>query len=193
MISEFECTTSHRPPPTNSSFSRKLEFAAQYDATKIAVINIKDLDGVKNAINVITGDGAKIFQCISPTTKSEWIDSFEIALKFNQTKQKKAQASKPTSPAKRVEEKSSSRASYASDATLSPTSNSGEVESLDENWGPDWLLSAAEEIQALVAQRHFEEALGLIVKCQEFFVKDSTFFNSSEVIEKVSWFGNPRP
>lgn len=50
-------------------FIRKLEYAAQYDATKIAVINIKDLDGVKNAINVITPDGSKIFQCISPTTK----------------------------------------------------------------------------------------------------------------------------
>lgn len=48
---------------------RTLEFAAQYDATKIAVINIKDLDGVKNAINLITADGSKIFQCISPTAK----------------------------------------------------------------------------------------------------------------------------
>lgn len=48
---------------------RKLEYAAQYDATKIAVINIKDLDGVKNAINVILPEESKIFQCISATTK----------------------------------------------------------------------------------------------------------------------------
>lgn len=48
---------------------RKLEYAAQYDATKIAVINIKDLDGVKNAINVITPEEVKVFQCISASTK----------------------------------------------------------------------------------------------------------------------------
>lgn len=41
----------------------------EYDATKIAVINIKDLDGVKNAINVITPEEVKVFQCISATTK----------------------------------------------------------------------------------------------------------------------------
>lgn len=50
-------------------FWRKLEYAMEYDATKIAVINIKDLDGVKNAINVITPEEVKVFQCISATTK----------------------------------------------------------------------------------------------------------------------------
>lgn len=50
-------------------FQRKLEFSVQYDASKLAVINIRDLEGVKNAINVITPDGARIFQCISPKTK----------------------------------------------------------------------------------------------------------------------------
>lgn len=50
-------------------FLRKLEYAAQHDATKIGVINIKDLDGVKNAINVITAEDSKIFQCISVSAK----------------------------------------------------------------------------------------------------------------------------
>lgn len=48
---------------------RKLEFVLQYDASKLAVINIRDLDGVKNALNVITPDGAKILQCISAANK----------------------------------------------------------------------------------------------------------------------------
>lgn len=52
-----------------SIVDRKLEFSTQYASSQIAVINIRDLDGVKNAINVITPDGAKIFQCISPSTK----------------------------------------------------------------------------------------------------------------------------
>lgn len=110
-----------------------------------------------------------------------------MALKFNQIKRKKTPASLPsksTSPTK-LDDKIPSRTSYASDAPLSPTSTIGEVEAVHENLGPDWLLSAGEEIQSLIAQRHFEETLALIVKCEEYFAKDSTFYNANEVTDKV--------
>lgn len=170
-----------------------MEYATQYDATKIAVINIKDLDGVKNAINVITPDGAKIFQCISATTKNEWIDKFEMALKFNQLKKKKGPAPQPpaTTKPKPIEvkiSKSATRSSVASDTTVttsSPTSTLGEPDVPIINYGPDWLTTAHEEIHTLIAQRHFEDALALITKCEEYFAKDSAFFNASETIEKV--------
>lgn len=171
---------------------RVLEYASQYDATKIAVINIKDLDGVKNAINVITPDGAKIFQCISASTKNEWIDKFEMALKFNQLKKKKGSAPMPPAIIKMADakiQKSATRASVTSDSTvttLSPTSTLGEPDVPIINYGPDWLTTAHEEIHTLIAQRHFEDALALITKCEEYFTKDSIFFNASETIEKVS-------
>lgn len=110
-----------------------------------------------------------------------------MALKFNYNKRKKAAAlvsSKTTSPTK-TDDRQSVRVSYASDAPLSPTSTIGEVEVVRENLGPDWLLSAGEEIQSLIAQRHFEETLSLIVKCEEYFAKDSTFHKAAEFIEKV--------
>lgn len=175
---------------------RKLEYAAQYDATKIAVINIKDLDGVKNAINVITSDGSKIFQCISATTKNEWIDKFEVALKFNQLKKKKApQPPKVDTNRMSIEQikvtKSATKASVTSDATTqSPTSTIGEIESTIINYGPEWLTSSHEEIHTLIAQRHFEEAFALIVKCEEYFAKNSSFYNGNEIIEKVKNFKN---
>lgn len=50
-------------------FGRRLEFLAEYDPKKIAVINIKDLDGVRNAINIITPDGSKIFQSVTAAGK----------------------------------------------------------------------------------------------------------------------------
>lgn len=173
--------------------ARVLEYASQYDATKIAVINIKDLDGVKNAINVITPDGAKMFQCISATTKNEWIDKFEVALRFNQLKKKKGLAAQGTLTTKsKLTEvkmsKSATRSSVASDTTattLSPTSTLGEPDVPNINYGPDWLTTAHEEIHTLIAQRHFEEALALITKCDEYVAKDSAFFNANEIIEKV--------
>jgi hypothetical protein len=107
-----------------------------------------------------------------------------VALKFNQNKRKKpAPLPKSISPTK-IDEKLS-RISYASDAPLSPTSTIGEAESIQENLGPDWLLSAGEEIQSLIAQRHFEETLALIVKCEEYFAKDSTFHKAVEILDKV--------
>lgn len=107
-----------------------------------------------------------------------------MALKFNQNKRKKpAPLPKSVSPSKTDDK---SRISYASDAPLSPTSTIGEADSIQENLGPDWLLSAGEEIQSLIAQRHFEETLALIVKCEEYFAKDSTFHKAPEITEKVN-------
>lgn len=62
--------------------------------------------------------------------------------------------------------------------TLSPIS-------VQINWGPDWLLTAPEEILALIAQRHFDETLSLITECEEYFAKDSTFYGGTETIQKV--------
>lgn len=160
------------------------------------MINIRDLDGVKNAINVITPDGAKIFQCISPSTKvyahqikritlnnmfnqqTEWIEKFEMSIKFNQLKPKKGPAPKP--PTKLQQQKSLvDTKSITSD--LSPDSQSVKI-----NWGPDWLCMAPEEILAMIAQRHFEDALATITKCEEYFARDATFHNSVEIIDKVT-------
>uniref|UniRef100_A0A0K8TTL2 Exocyst complex component 8 n=1 Tax=Tabanus bromius TaxID=304241 RepID=A0A0K8TTL2_TABBR len=157
---------------------KKLEFLSQYDPTKTAVINIKDLDGVKNAINIITPDGSKIFQCANATIKNEWIEKFETALKFNQSvKHKKGPAPQPP----KVEKQVSETKSILSNATT-PTEDNVSV---SENWAPEWLAIAAEEIQGLIAQRHFEDALALIQKSEEYLASDSSFWNASEISGKI--------
>lgn len=147
------------------------------------------MDGVKNAINVITPEDSKIFQCISATTKNEWIDKFEVALKFNQIKKKKNQApqppSRPVSAAETNVRKTATKTSLASSKTASITSTSSEVEIPNVRYAPEWVVSAQEEIHTLIAQRHFGEALSLITKCEEFFAKDSSVHNATEIIQKV--------
>ncbi|XP_058450299.1 exocyst complex component 8 isoform X2 [Malaya genurostris] len=160
---------------------KKLEFLTEYDTKKIAVINIKDLDGVnKNAINVITSDGARIFQCVNSASKLEWIDKFEVAIKFHQLKHKKGPAPQPPTSL-RFEQKQ--QKSIDSELCLSPTAS--EVAAIAENLAPDWLVSAPEEIQAEIAQRHFEDSLALVQKCEEYLVKDSTFRGASETAGKI--------
>lgn len=110
-----------------------------------------------------------------------------MALKFNQLKKKKAQAPQPPSRPVSLAEvpKSSTKASLVSVATISPTSTASEIELINVRYAPEWVSSAQEEIHTLIAQRHFEEALGLITKCEEYFVKDNTFHNATEIIQKV--------
>lgn len=175
-------------------FRRKLEYAAQYDSTKFAVVNIKDLDGVKNAIKVITPEESKIFQCISATIKNEWIEKFEKALKFNQMKQKQnAQVSKNMASRSNKQNstdsnvsKSATKNSLAREMTMSPSdSTTSESENANINHAPEWLLRVHEEIHTLIAQRHFEDALGLIRKCEEYFTKESSLQNANEITQKV--------
>lgn len=157
-------------------YDKKLEYLTQYDPRKIAVINIKDLDGVKNAINIITPDGSKIFQSIKMEAKNEWIEKFEVAYKFNQQgKPKKRPA--PSTPIKKPITDSKS--------ILSDLTPSDDNTSVVEYWAPEWLSVAPEEIQALIAQRHFEDALSLIQKAEEYILSDSTFWNAAEISGKL--------
>lgn len=112
--------------------------------------------------------------------QTEWIEKFEMCIKFHQLKPKKGPAPKP--PVQLQQQKSLVETkSIASDLAISPDSQSVKI-----NWGPDWLLMAPEEILAMIAQRHFEDSLAMITKCEEYFARDSTFHNSVEIIDKVT-------
>lgn len=124
--------------------------------------------------------------------QNEWIDKFEVALKFNQIRRKKPTPLPPikslSSTKVHSEDSTLTRASYSSDAVMSPTSTTSEISIPNIKYAPDWLTAAPEEIQALIAQRHFEEALILIKASEEHFAKDNTFFNAKEIEEKVCDF-----
>lgn len=100
-------------------------------------------------------------------------------------KKKKAPAPKPPSNPVKPVSKSTTKASLASEATVSPTSTVSESEVVNVRYAPEWVLSAQEEIHTLIAQRHFEDALTLITKCDEYFVRDNSFHNATEIMQKV--------
>uniref|UniRef100_A0A1A9WLN5 Exocyst complex component 8 n=1 Tax=Glossina brevipalpis TaxID=37001 RepID=A0A1A9WLN5_9MUSC len=159
---------------------KKLEFMADYDPKKIAVINIKDLDGVKNAINIITPAGSKIFQSITAAGKTEWIEKLEVAFRWDQPGQKSKKGPAPQPPKRKSQETPIS--SKHTSVDLSPISVQIKVA---ENFGPEWITTANEEVQTLIAQRHFEDAECLIKRCQEYLAHDKTFVNALEIEECV--------
>lgn len=166
---------------------KKLEFVSEYETKKLAVVNIKELTGVKNAINIITNEGNRIYQSLNPAARTEWIEKFEATLKFNQPSsssvaagtKKKGPAPQPPKTLQR-QKSSIETQSICSDTTLSPTASI-----MTENLAPEWLNSASEEIQAEIAQRHFEDSLLLIQKCDDYIQKNPTFYNINEIQEKV--------
>lgn len=162
---------------------KKLEFMSEYETKKLAVVNIKELTGVKNAINIITSEGNRIFQTINAAARTEWIEKFEVSLKFNQPssapgKYKKGPAPQP--PKLQKQRSSIETQSICSDVTLSPTASI-----MTENYAPEWLNTAPEEIQAEIAQRHFEDSLILIQKCEDYIKKNPGFYNVTEIQEKI--------
>lgn len=149
----------------------------EYKIKTFAVINIRDLDGVKNAINLMTTDGSRVFQCVSAAAKKEWIEKFEVSVKFNTTKHKKGPAPQPPKQIQR--QQSSVEAKSISSNLTSPTN------SVQENYAPDWVVYAPEEVQAEMAQRHFEESLALIQRVEDFLEKNANVHNGAEISEKV--------
>lgn len=163
---------------------KKLEFVCEYETKKIAVVNIRELTGVKNAINIITNDGNRIYQTINAAARSEWMEKFEATLKFNQSATVSAKSKKgpaPQPPKMLQKQKSSIETqSICSDTILSPSASM-----TPENLAPEWLVSASEEIQAEIAQRHFEDSLHLIQKCDDYIQKNPSFYNVNEIQEKI--------
>lgn len=165
---------------------KSLFFLAQYEPKQLAMINIRDLDGVRNALNLMTPDGSRIFQCVNAAAKSEWIAKFEVAVKSSQQQRKKGPAPKPPAAAakkeKVVEEKPTPVVSQQSSIDLSPLELKSSVPIV---YAPEWLNCAPEETQALIAQRHFEDALSLIQKSEEHLARDSLFHNAAEIATKI--------
>ncbi|XP_061400300.1 exocyst complex component 8 [Musca vetustissima] len=162
---------------------KRLEFIAEYDPKKIAVINIKDLNGVKNAINIITPDGSKIYQSITPAGKSEWIEQFEVAFRWDQQQKKSKKGLAPQPP--KAKGTSTPNSNCEKSADMSPNELESVIAKDEENVGPDWIQSASDEIQTFIAQRHFEDAEALIRRCKEFLVQNKNFVGVVEIEEKI--------
>lgn len=73
----------------------------------------------------------------------------------------------------------------SSDLALSPADSTSSSATATTNWGPDWLLTAPEEILTLIAQRHFDETLQLITEAEVYLAKDCGFYGAVEYVQKV--------
>lgn len=181
----------------------KFRLAAQYEATRVAVSNVRDRETVRNVVNLLTPTGSNIYcQYGSAEAKKEWIEKFADAARFNAdaanqaansaAAAKKSSKKMPAPPPPVAKSPASKgfgekRSTVTSELALSPdsVSSSNMTASPSTNYGPDWLLTAPEEILTMIAQRHFDETLQLIHEAEEYLDKDSTFYGAAEIAEKI--------
>lgn len=115
----------------------------------------------------MTIDGSRVFQCISAFAKKEWMEKFDFSVKFNQNKDKKDQR----------------KINYQKTSIIKNTELSSF--SIVEHVAPDWVLSASEEINAELAQRHFEESFIIIQRVEDFLVQNRVKIDI-QIVEEIS-------
>lgn len=176
----------------------KFRLVAQYEANRLAVSNVRDREGVRNVINLLTPTGSNIYcQYDSTEAKREWIERFAEAARFGATgaggqpgqaaSAKKSTKKMAAPPPPKSPAALKSLPQQTSELALSPdsVSSANMTASPSTNYGPDWLLAAPEEILTMIAQRHFDETLQLIVEAEEYLVRDATFDGAVELAEKI--------
>lgn len=175
----------------------KFRLVAQYEANRLAVSNVRDREGVRNVINLLTPTGSNIYcQYDSAEAKREWIEKFAEAARFSAgvagaqaqaASAKKSTKKMPAPPPPKSPAVIKSLTQQTSELALSPdsVSSANMTASPSTNYGPDWLLTAPEEILTMIAQRHFDKTLQLITESEEYLDRDATFDGAAELAEKI--------
>lgn len=163
---------------TSSRNQKKYKYQTLFELDNLAVVNVKD-PNFKTAFKILMFPTTRVFKTDSIQIKKLWLDSFENAKKQRKaslTLQRRdslmyisnvtldgsatAGAKTPMSP---MDRPYSSILNPFEEAELLEASES-DAETL-----PLWLTELPEDLDVLIAQRNFEEAVKLALKVQEHF------------------------
>ncbi|XP_059093169.1 exocyst complex component 8-like [Tigriopus californicus] len=162
----------------------RFKFSDLYELDSLAVVNVRDLGGLKFAFKLLVYPDARLFQCANETAKKDWMESFEDAKKRRQ-KEQETQALKRSDTITQRERERLVRASIRRNPFLrnevpENTANPFDEKEEDQEEGeddenedpendaelPEWMLELNDDLEVLVAQREFEQAVDLIFKAR---------------------------
>eukprot|EP00096_Caligus_rogercresseyi_P015340 TRINITY_DN7788_c0_g1_i1.p1 TRINITY_DN7788_c0_g1~~TRINITY_DN7788_c0_g1_i1.p1 ORF type:complete len:751 (-),score=187.76 TRINITY_DN7788_c0_g1_i1:627-2591(-) len=163
----------------------RFKFSCFYELDSLAVVNVKDLGGVKHAFKLLVFPFTRLFQCANASAKQEWMSKFDYvknmrhmntaALKRSDTitQRDREKELEPSGKDSQTEDGSDKREPGAAAATLQsiseeiPASNgpSGGSEVIPL---PEWLSELSDDVEVLIAQRDFEDSVDLILKGEEY-------------------------
>ncbi|XP_054714225.1 exocyst complex component 8-like [Uloborus diversus] len=135
----------------NSRGPLQYRYQALYELDGLAVVNVKEEIGVKNVFKVLMFPEVRHFQCLSATSKKEWLS------RIDQAKKKKLSSFERLSSPKEAPNPFEDEGANPFEENLSPHRNAY-LET------PIWLLELPEELDVCIALREFEKAVQLIQK-----------------------------
>ncbi|KAK6617456.1 hypothetical protein RUM43_014465 [Polyplax serrata] len=142
---------------TNRRGPARYKMYVMYNLNSMAVVNVRDLKPIERAFKILAYPDTRLFQCSSTEAKKEWLDKLDQAKKTILTNEK-------------VKRESSQNQSSEETAVMESPTNFFDEESIFCNINlPEWFLESPEEVDVLIAERHFESALELLLKCKEYF------------------------
>ncbi|XP_050537306.1 exocyst complex component 8 isoform X2 [Daktulosphaira vitifoliae] len=140
----------------------KYRFQSMYDLRNVAVVNMKD---IKNSFKLLAFPDTRVFQAPNTGLKNDWLAKFEAV--------KKLQVSIDSKVKSTVEQKTLQRMD-----SIQLTQNLFELETLEVEI-PDWIVDLADDLDVLIAQRHFEDANTLINKAKKYLKDHSNLVPTS--------------
>ncbi|XP_043524089.1 exocyst complex component 8 [Frieseomelitta varia] len=160
MIASWLANGNRRGPP-------RYKMQAVYNLESLAIVNVRDLGTVKLAFKLLAFSDTRVFQCATATSKKEWLDKCE------QAKRMKLIEDNPNEAADNGKRSKEEKAIPS--RSMSLDSNTLGVDDEDTEYHeppPEWMLEVAEDLDSCIAQRHFEEAYGLLEKAKA-YLKDA--------------------
>ncbi|ELU07335.1 hypothetical protein CAPTEDRAFT_141927 [Capitella teleta] len=138
----------------------KYRLQCLYELDSLAVVNARDMGGVKNAFKILMFPDTRMFQAETPKAKRQWLDILE------ETKKKKAALD--TQRKEAAAAAVADRKSAVSNADVEPPTERSRNSILEsELLHADWLQEAPEDLDVAIAQRDFEGAVDLVERVNE--------------------------
>lgn len=178
-----DCLISAQAFPFLSKTGKKYKYQSYMELENVAVVNVKD-SSFQSAFKVLMATLTRVFQAESPEHKKKWLDAFESAKKTRRAslsafhrRDSLMFGSMDASNLQSVLSSSSANQAVNSKGLLSPDRNvysfDEELEDVSESESemiPLWLQECPDDMDVLIAQRNFEDAVTLVVKVNDHLV-----------------------
>ena len=142
----------------------RFKLSAVYPVATIAVVNVRDLAGIKNAWKLLAGPDVRLFQCTDADTKKKCLSAYEEAKELQKTgglpKMKQFERGKSVRPKKNEPLNPFGEEEFVDDS---------DDDNDDEGEIAEWLTELSDTLEVHIAQREFEQAVELLKEAEEEF------------------------
>ena len=142
----------------------RYQLSAVYPVSAMAVVNVRDLGGIKNAWKLLAGADVRLFQCTDAETKKKCLAAYEEAKELQKTgglpRMKQFERGKSVRPKKNEPLNPFDNEEFVDDDT-EDEQEEGEID--------EWLTELSDTLEVHIAQREFEQAVELVQEAEAEF------------------------